>query len=209
MNPLLLYASDVSCVTDVIVKMFFYITDSDAAYHNQIKSTDYLNKIGKWAQLQLALYYLRKISLIHKYLNFDAVQPLAHALLTLKFYYCNSLLYGLPKHVIKQLQRVQNAAARVVTVSPKFFHVSPVLANLHRIFIGFRLNYEMNLQYLPSPTRLSMVWFLVLLKIFFKDTIRHDILGLQRKKLLAFTVVAALLWNSLFHAGSGFIANEA
>ena len=66
-----------------------------------------------------AFYHLRKINLIRKYLTFDAVQLLVHALVTSKLDYCNSLLYGLPNYVIKQLQRVQNAAARVVTVSPK------------------------------------------------------------------------------------------
>ena len=78
-----------------------------------------------------AFYHLRKISLIRKYLSFDAAQLLVHVLVTLKLDYCNSLLYGLPMRVIKQLQPVQNAAVRVVTVSPKFCHITPVLANLH------------------------------------------------------------------------------
>lgn len=97
--------SDVSCATDVIASNFFYVTDSHAAYHNQLKSTDYLNKFGNSAKLQMAFYYLSKVSLIYKYLTFDATQLLVHALrlVTSKFYYCNSLLYGLPKHVIKQL----------------------------------------------------------------------------------------------------------
>lgn len=67
-----------------------------------------------------AFYHLRKISLIRKQLTFDTAQILVHALITSKLDYCNSLLYGLPKHVIKQLQRVQNAAARIVSLSPKF-----------------------------------------------------------------------------------------
>ena len=55
-------------------------------------------------------YRLRKISLISKYLTVDAAQLLVHALVTSKLDYCNSLLYGLPKYLIKQLQHVQNAA---------------------------------------------------------------------------------------------------
>ena len=82
---------------------------------------------------------LRKIRLIRKHLNFDATQLLVQALVTSKLDYCNSLLYGLAKNVIKQLQRVQNAAARVVTLSPKFCHITPVLANLHWLSIYLRI----------------------------------------------------------------------
>ena len=77
-----------------------------------------------------AFYHLRKIRLIRKHLTFDAAQLLVQALVTSKLDYCNSLLYGLPKNVIKPLQRVQNAAARVVTLSPKFCDITLVLMNL-------------------------------------------------------------------------------
>ena len=66
-----------------------------------------------------AFYHLRRISLISKYLTVDAAQLLVHALVTSKLDYCNSLLYGLPKYLINQLQRVQNAAGRVISVSPE------------------------------------------------------------------------------------------
>ena len=89
-----------------------------------------------------AFYHLRNISLIRKYLTFDAAQPLVHALVTSKLDHCNSLLHGLPKHVIKQLQCVQNAAARVGTVSPKFCHITPVLANLHWLPIELRIEFK-------------------------------------------------------------------
>ena len=86
-----------------------------------------------------AFYYLRKIILIHKYLTVDAAQLLVHALVTSKLDYCHSLLYGLPKYLIKQLQHVQNAAARFVTVTPKFCRITPVLKNLHWLPIDLRI----------------------------------------------------------------------
>ena len=89
-----------------------------------------------------AFYHLRKISLIRKYLTVDAAQLLVQALVTSKLDYCNSLLYGSPKYVIKQPQRVQNAAARVITVSPKFCHITPVLKNLHWLPIDIRIEFK-------------------------------------------------------------------
>ena len=86
-----------------------------------------------------AFYHLRKIRLIRKHLTFDAAQLLVQALVTSKLDYCNSLLYGLPKNVNKQLQRLQNAAAGVVTLSSKFCHITPVLANLHWLSIYLQI----------------------------------------------------------------------
>jgi len=88
-----------------------------------------------------AFYHLRKISAIRKYLTFDAAQLLVHALITSRLDYCNSLLYGLPKHVTKQLQRVQNAA-RIVSFSPRFYHITPVLMSLHWLPIDLRIEFK-------------------------------------------------------------------
>ena len=93
------------------------------------------------AMCKSAFYHLHKIRLIRKHLTF-AAQVLVQALVASKLYYCNSLLYGLPKNVIKQLQRGQNAAARVLTLSPKFCHITPVLANLHWLPIDLRIEFK-------------------------------------------------------------------
>ena len=90
------------------------------------------------AMFKSAFYHLRKIRLIRKHPTF-AAQVLVQALVSSKLDYCNSLLYGLPKNVIKQLQRVQKAAARIVILSPKFCHITPVLANLHWLSIYLQI----------------------------------------------------------------------
>ena len=68
------------------------------------------------AMCKSAFYHRHKISIIRKHLTFNAAQLLVRALITSKLDYCNLLQYGLPKHVTKQLQRVQNAAAQIVSL---------------------------------------------------------------------------------------------
>ena len=53
------------------------------------------------------------------------------ALVISRIDYCNSLLYGLPKSEIAKLQRVQNTAARLVSLAPKYDHTTPLLRDLH------------------------------------------------------------------------------
>ena len=51
----------------------------------------------------------------------------------------NSLLYGLPKHLLLRLQSIQNTAARVVTRTRKFDHITPVLKRLHWLLVCYRI----------------------------------------------------------------------
>ena len=72
-----------------------------------------------------AFYHLRIISHIRKYLSTPTTEILIHAFVTSKLYHCNSLLYDVPKNVIKKLQSVQNAAARLITRFRKCDHIPP------------------------------------------------------------------------------------
>ena len=56
--------------------------------------------------------------------------------------YCNSLLSGLPKRQIAKLQRVQNAADRLISNSPRFHHITPILRELHWLPVSFRINFK-------------------------------------------------------------------
>ena len=141
-------SSSSSSLSSSMLKVSIHVCDervlaSPKAGNIGVLFDESLNKIPQvTAKCKSAFYHLRKISLIRRHLTFDAVQLLVHALVTSMLDYCNPLLYGSPKHVIEQLQRMQNAAARVVTLSPKFCHVTLFL----RIFIGSRLISELNLR---------------------------------------------------------------
>ena len=54
-----------------------------------------------------------------------------HAFIHSNLDYCNSLLYGLPKYLTNKLQKIQNAAARLIKKKSKFEHITPVLRELH------------------------------------------------------------------------------
>ena len=56
--------------------------------------------------------------------------------------YCNSLLYGLSQVQIDKIQRVQNAAARLIFEQPKFCHITPVLSQLHWLPIKYRIEFK-------------------------------------------------------------------
>ncbi len=56
---------------------------------------------------------------------------LINAFMTSRLDYCNSLLGECSACLIKKLQLVQNAAARVLTRPRKYDHISLVLSTLH------------------------------------------------------------------------------
>jgi len=57
--------------------------------------------------------------------------------------YCNSLLYGVSNSLPAKLQTVQNAAARVITGSRKFDHITPVLRDLHWLSARQRITFKL------------------------------------------------------------------
>ena len=79
--------------------------------------------------------------------------------------YCNSLLSGCPQYLLDTLQKVQNAAARLVCKAKKSDHIHPILKTLHWLPVTHRIQYKISTvcfnsisgttpQYLPDPLQL-------------------------------------------------------
>ncbi len=88
-----------------------------------------------------AYHQLHKIYHVRKSLTHNATKTLVHAFVTshIDYRYCNSLLFGTPKHLLDHLQRVLNMAARLVTGSPRSSHITPVLQELHWLLVSHRI----------------------------------------------------------------------
>lgn len=70
------------------------------------------------------------------------LERLVHAFVSSRLDYCNSLITGLSKQAVKQLQCIQNAAARVMTRTRKYDHISPVLRSLHWLPVAQRIDFK-------------------------------------------------------------------
>ena len=86
--------------------------------------------------------HIRKIRSIRKFLTDKAVETLCQSVVISCLDYCNSLCVGLPMKSIHRLQLAHNAAARVVTQSFKFEHITPVLRDLHWLHILKRIQFK-------------------------------------------------------------------
>jgi hypothetical protein len=72
----------------------------------------------------------------------DAVKMLVHAFISSRLDYCYSLLVGVSGDKLNRLHSVQNAAARMVTGTRKYDHITPVLCSLHWLPIHQRVVYK-------------------------------------------------------------------
>ena len=107
-----------------------------AYFDSNMTLVPFINNTCKSAFSQL--YNIRRI---RKYLTTDISNTLVHAMITSRIDYCNSLLCGLQDNSLNKLQRVQNAAARLITGTAKFSHISPVLRTLHWLTITQRVQF--------------------------------------------------------------------
>ena len=99
---------------------------------------DHIKKICKTCYFHLTTLNISKIRI---YLDRESTEAIIHAFVTTNLDYCNAILYGLPKVLLNRLQLVQNRAARIVTFTKKYEHITPSLIDLHWLPVEYRNYY--------------------------------------------------------------------
>ncbi len=118
-------------VTSATVKTLGVILDSNLFFVNHIS---HLQKT--------ASFHPRNIAKLRNMLPVSDAEKLVYAFMTSRLDYCNALLGGCPASSINKLQIEQNAAARVLTRSRKYDHITPILQYLHWLRIKYCISYK-------------------------------------------------------------------
>ena len=169
-------------------------------FDQNLQMTNQINSICKRGYFQL-----RRIKQIRKYLDDSATESLIHSFVTSNIDYCNALLYEAPKSAIIKLQKLQNAAARVVCKARKFDHVSPILEKLHWLPVSHRITFKIALLTHRCVNKVAPDYLCDLIEVVQPTRVLRSnntiTLKIPRCKTQmgkrAFTSAAPAVWNSL------------
>ena len=70
-------------------------------------------------------------------------KTLVQAFISCRLDYCNSLLYGVTDNVMRRVQSLQNAEARLITRARRRDHITPVLCQLHWLPVRRRVEFKL------------------------------------------------------------------
>ena len=88
-------------------------------------------------------YHIRRLRQARRRVGQEVTQQLVLTLIMSRLDYCNSVLAGLPMSTLQSLQRVQNAAARLVFGLSRSEHVTPTLIQLHWLPVSHRIRFKL------------------------------------------------------------------
>ena len=80
--------------------------------------------------------------LIRRSVSATTLQTLVVTLVLTRLYYGNSVLVGLPTYLMRRLQSVQHAAARLIFNLKRSDHITDALISLHWLRIPERIRYK-------------------------------------------------------------------
>ena len=150
-------------------------------------------------------FHLRNIGKARRVLTEDTTKTVMQSLVMSRLDYCNALLIGIQQDLIAKLQRLQNSAARIVSRTRKYEHITPVLIKLHWLPIKFRIQFKVLLLVYKALNGLAPKYIKELLVPYKpRRHLRSEAKGLldePRTRLKfgdrAFSISAPRLWNAL------------
>ena len=120
-----------------VVRLSETVSDLGVIIDRQLTMADHVASVCR-----SCFFQLRQLRVVKQSLTSDATKTLVHAFISSRLDYCNVLLAGAADGVLRRLQTVQNAAARLVTGTRKFDRITPVLRDLHWLPVRERITFR-------------------------------------------------------------------
>lgn len=121
-----------------VVPFSSVVSDLGVHIDSQLTMSDHVAALRR-----SCFFQLRQLRAVRPSLTTDTAKTLVHAFVSSRLDYCNSLLGGVSKGLVAKLQSIQNAAARLVTGTRKFEHITPVLRSLHWLPVRHRITFKL------------------------------------------------------------------
>jgi len=123
--------SDLITPVRVVRDLGVYIDDDASMRSNVMRTTS------------LCFAVLRQLRSIRRSIPRTVFKSLVSCLVLPALDYCNSVLAGSPLHLVRRLQSVMNAAARLVFSSSKCDHITPHLRQLHWLTVSWWIDFKL------------------------------------------------------------------
>lgn len=127
-------------IGSVVVESVDVVRDLGVLLDSELTMIQHINHV-----VSIGYYHLRRLRQLRRHITQDAMKQLVCSLILSRIDYCNSILIGLPASSTAPLQRLQNAAARLVMGLRARDHVTSALASLHWLPILSRIQYKVAL----------------------------------------------------------------
>ena len=153
-------------------------------------------------------YQLRRLRSIRRHLGRDITHQLVCSFVLSRLDYCNALFAALPTSTLAPLQRVQNAAARLVLGLKQSDHITPALKELHWLPIKQRILYKLSILVYKSLHHEAPVYLTELFSYISDNAAKSSLRSANDNKLdiprtrlqfgeRSLSVAGARQWNSL------------
>ncbi len=133
-------------------------------------------------------------------------EKVINACVTSRLDYWNLLYYGINHSSMERLQLVQNTAARLLTGTCKFQHITPILTTLQWLPVKLRVEYNIVTLFIKALHNLAPIYLTELLQTHksvrplrsrFVETLSIPRSSLKHSGDQAFAIVGPTLWNIL------------
>ena len=179
---------------DVCVRFVSTAKSLGVFMDNNLTFKDHIGSIKK-----KCLTTIRNLVKIRHLLTTEQLKSIMNSLVILKLDYCNGLFLGINKNELRQMQVVQNTAAKSIFGKFKHDHVDNVINDLHWLTVDKRIVFKVALLMFKTLTGMAP-WYL-------QELVTYRNNGLRSKLTVpyynssygkrAFSVAGPTIWNEL------------